>query len=324
MNRWMRILPLALLLGLPGPTRVWAAESVPAPSEVAATADADEQGEGLSLSAEQRQRLGIVSTPLLAAPDAAAPNALGLVLDPQPLFQLLSDLSSARAAEHASSAALTRTRALHAADGTASAQELEQAQATATQDQVRLRLLRRQLLSQWGGPLAADGNEQLADALAAGSRALLRIDSELGFGDARTPSAAYWQFDAEHPALELSPLWPAPSQDPASPGRGFLALAADAPGLRPGSRGSVQLRLPGTDGATLLLPRAALVMAQGRGYAYIEMADGHYQRRPVDLARAVQSGYLIDAGYAAGDLVVVHGAGLLLATELGSDAEDQD
>lgn len=357
MNAWMRglaLLPLALLaLGEVGGSRHevapatadQAAAPVGAPlrrdppdahagapsrrDQIPANADFPPQAdqgdsEGLTLSAAERQRLGIVTAPLAAAPSAGTHPALGVVLDPQPLFQLLADLASARAAERASSAVLARTRQLHAAEGNASTQELEQAQSTATQDSARVRLLTRQLQSQWGGPLAADGNEALADALAAGDQILLRIDSELVFGDPRLPAAAAWPLDGRHPPLPLGTLWPAPIQDPMSPGRSFLALAERAPGLRPGAHGRVQLSLPGDAAAALLLPRSALVMAQGQGYAYIDTGDGHYQRRLVDLSRALNSGYLIDAGYAAGEPVVVHGAGLLLAAELGSSEDDED
>lgn len=302
------------------------AQAAAAPS-VIATATAPGTPTEVVLGADQAGRLGIVSVALAVAPAGTSATAFARVIDPQPLFQSLDERALARAALAASDANRTRIESLYAQDGNASAQEREAARAVQAQDAARAQWTQRQLQVQWGGPLAGDSGDALAGRLAAGTVALLRIEADGSMADATLPLAARWLRDGDTP-LDVGSLWPAPSRDPGSPGPVFFALIDPAQGLRPGMRGAVALDLPGAASTGVLLPRAALVYAQAAPWAYVETGPDHWQRRALDLSRVRADGYVQFAGFAVGERVVIQGAGILLAAELGGagddDAQDQD
>src|SRR3546814_15073208 len=88
----------------------------------------------VALSREQAARLGIESVALAVAPVGTAISAFARVVDPQPLFQSLSDRAVAQAALRASEANRQRLSGLYEHDGNASLQELEAARASRAQD----------------------------------------------------------------------------------------------------------------------------------------------------------------------------------------------
>ncbi|MDX2300196.1 MAG: hypothetical protein NW204_10770 [Xanthomonadaceae bacterium] len=278
------------------------------------------------LGAEQAKRLGIVSVALTPASAGASVAAFARVIDPQPLFQSLHDRALARAALAVSDANRQRIDDLFAHDGNASMQERDAARAIRAQDAARVQWTQRQLQVQWGGPLAGDGGDALAERLAAGTVALLRIEADGGMADAVVPLAAHWLRDGDRP-LDATRLWPAPSRDPASPGPVFFALVDPAQGLRPGMRGAVALDLPGPATAGVWVPRAALVYAQAMPSAYVETGVARWQRRALDVSLMRADGYVQVAGFAVGERVVIQGAGILLAAErgdtLGGDEQNQ-
>lgn len=313
----IRVLLLPLLLaachGAPD------ADDAPAAAELAPA-----EPMSVALSREQAARLGIESVALAAAPAGTAVGAFARVVDPQPLFQGLSDRAVAQAALRASDANLQRLIGLFAHDGNASLQELEAARATRAQDAARLQSAQRQLQVQWGGPLAAAGGDALAARLAAGESALVRIEADRTLVDGSVPLAAHWLREGDG-ALDIGTLWVAPSRDPGASGPTYLGLIDPARGLRPGSTGSVILDLPGAGGNGVLVPRDALVYAQAAPWAYVETAPGHWQRRALDLSQVRADGYVQRSGFAIGERVVIKGAGGLLAAELGNAAaEEQD
>lgn len=312
----MLLLPL-LLAGCHG------APSTDVDDAPAATADVlPVDAMAVELSAEQSARLGIESVALAAAPAGTAVTAFARVVDPQPLFQGLSDRAVARAALRASDANLQRVSGLFTHDGNASAQELETARATRAQDAARLQSVQRQLQVQWDGPLAAEGGDALAGRLAAGTIALLRIEADRTMMDGTVPLAAHWLREGDS-SLAIGTLWAAPSRDPGASGPSFLALIEPAQGLRPGITGSVILDLPGPAGAGVLLPRDALVYAQAAPWAYVEAGPGRWQRRALDLSQVRADGYVQRSGFVVGERVVIKGAGVLLAAELGNNADDE-
>jgi hypothetical protein len=63
------------------------------------------------------------------------------------------------------------------------------------------------------------------------------------------------------------------------------------------------------------------VLAGGEAWCYVAESDEVLARRRVDLARPVPQGYFQTSGFEPGERVVVAGAGLLLAREIGGGAE---
>src|SRR3546814_16693917 len=84
------------------------ADDAPAAAELAPA-----EPMSVALSREQAARLGIESVALAVAPAGTAISAFARVVDPQPLFQILSDRAVAQAALRASEANRHRRRGRH-------------------------------------------------------------------------------------------------------------------------------------------------------------------------------------------------------------------
>ena len=69
------------------------------------------------------------------------------------------------------------------------------------------------------------------------------------------------------------------------------------------------------------VPASAVVLAGGEAWCYVAEADDVLARRRVDLGRPLPQGYFQPSGFMPGEHVVVAGAGLLLAREIGGGAE---
>jgi len=74
----------------------------------------------------------------------------------------------------------------------------------------------------------------------------------------------------------------------------------------------------GASAAGVVVPAAAVVIAQGGTWAYIEEPGGSFVRRAVSLSQPSGAGYFTTAVH-PGERVVVQGAGQLLARETGTE-----
>jgi hypothetical protein len=63
------------------------------------------------------------------------------------------------------------------------------------------------------------------------------------------------------------------------------------------------------------------VLSGGEAWCYVQESGDVLARRHVDLARPVPNAYFQESGFEPGEHVVVAGAGLLLAREIGGAAE---
>jgi hypothetical protein len=70
-----------------------------------------------------------------------------------------------------------------------------------------------------------------------------------------------------------------------------------------------------------VVPSSAVVLSGGEAWSYVQESDEVLTRRRVDLGRPVSQGYFQASGFMPGEHVVVAGAGLLLAREIGGGAE---
>jgi len=295
---------------------------------------------GVRMDAQAVSRLGVRTEILAAAQYREQIDAIAVGVDPAPLFQLSGDLAVAEAARLQSAKSLERARALFADNGNGSRQNLEAAQAQATQDAARAEVLERRFATEWGGPLArAETRNELIDELARADAAIVRIDldptavvaspaqMQVQIRSIAAPSSAAAGIAAPSSAaagIEAQP-WPAPTANPMRPGPSFFAVVRDTTLARPGSR----LRALVTPGAQAmsgaLLPASALIYAQGSAWCYLASSEqGEFRRVPIDVSRPLQDGYFVSGEPRVGSAVVVSGAGLLLAQEVGSQTQDSD
>lgn len=107
---------------------------------------------------------------------------------------------------------------------------------------------------------------------------------------------------------------PAPEADPLTGSSAWLYRVAGA-GLRPGQALTVYVPSTAAPERGVLVPDAAVVQWDALTWAYVERAPGTFVRVRVPTTTAVPGGWLVSDGLAAGDRVVITGAGLLLSEE---------
>lgn len=288
---------------------------------------ADKDADKLTLDAPTQARIGIATAAAKAVQYRAEVQGLGQVMGIDALAQTDAELTSAEAAARASEAARARALGLFDADTSVSRQALETAQHQATTDASQLVLARRKSIAVWGhdAPL---GNPQRRAALlakiSAGTTAIVRatlpgdLGGELAGGPMRVERLD-GDGDKNHRSWNAASTWQAPT-DPTVPGRSYYLLVTPAEGLSPGER--VRAFTPvGPSKAGTLVPAAALVIAGGSTCVYIEEKGGPFVRRAIAVTQPLQEGYVTDA-VRPGELIVVQGAGQLLARETGTAAGD--
>jgi len=285
----------------------------------------------VELENADQQRLGVAASELQAAEVPVTVEALGQVLDSGALAQLDSAIEVAAAAAAASGAEAKRTASLAADDQNASQRALESARAKADADVAELRLARQRLALEWGPGLARlqpAARRALLEDVAAGRAALLRIDP-LRMDDS-VSGAVSLRPDPSQAAIPTEPLGPAARTDPRmqTPALLVVVRGAAAADLRPGRVVAAEID-SGRRESGVIIPRAALVRTDGATWAYLQVADDRFERREVAGGRVVDAGWFLGSGFRAGERVVDHGSGSLLAVErvgrsTATAAEDDD
>lgn len=270
----------------------------------------------LKMDAATQTRLGIVTAPLQSAHRSATITGFARALDPGPLAQLDSDITTTVAALAASQAESARTLRLNKLDETVSTQVAEAAAAQARSDAAKLLLLRRRVGLEWGPPLArlsdARRGKLVAD-IAAGRAALVRVDSAQGLSQVR--GSAEIDLGAGGRA-RATILGPTRVGDPRLQSTGLLALVSGPQALQLGSGTVAPATIAQGAGAEgVVIPRAALLRTGGRTYVYIRRDAGDFERRPVPAGLSDPEGLFVTSGFKAGEPVVTSGAAQLFAAQ---------
>jgi hypothetical protein len=276
----------------------------------------------LTLGAAEQTRIGLVSARLDATQAPEVAQGIGRVLDIGPLALLEAEIDSASAAAEASASGARRIEVLAADDQNASYQSLEAAHAQERADATRLDLARRRVALEWGTGLARLGNaerQRLVDAIVAGEAALLRVDP-LRSGPV-IDGLARLQLAAGLPMTATEPLGMAAGADPRTQTTGLLVLLRGeyASMLRAGRVVAAEIDT-GKQLSGVVLPRDALIRADGSTWAYLRRGPERFLRREVLDPRLLDSGWFVSTGFAAGDEVVVNGSGSLFAIERSDEA----
>ncbi len=277
---------------------------------------------GVTLARPVQEHLGVSTQRLAPTRRAGEIDAFAKVLDPGPLAQLVSDLHTAEAAAAASKAEAERTRALNRSGGAVSAKDTETASAQARSDALKVAALRGRLGLEWGPGVARMSEArrgQLVKALAAGSAALVHVDTHNNDGQA---GARVVKIDVGSDSVRGVVIGPARVAEPRLQSSGLIVEVT--------GRSAIQLSVGLTQSAHIeqshlengfLLPRAALIRYRGSDWAYVRTAPDRFERRLVTNPTPQESGFFVAGGFANGDEVVVQGAAALFAAEQGASGE---
>jgi hypothetical protein len=259
--------------------------------------------------------------------------AYGTAFDIQPLIDAHTRHSTSQAELDAAQATVDavlreadRDRVQYAENRGISLSELETAQSAATSAKAKLQVALANLqfaqasaLQQFGAPLAhwvttADSPE--LRKILSREDVLLRVVVPLGVNltapekitvDSGEPSSAASGHEAAH-LISVSP-----QTDPAMQGRTyFYRTSADLP---IGSKVIAYLPAGDETASSVFVPGDAIVWFGGQPWAYTQLGVDRFARRPVAEKSPRDGGFLVNAGFKAGEVVVTHGAQLLLSEE---------
>ena len=254
---------------------------------------------------------------------APAVEGTATVLASDTLIQLDADLRAQKIAGDFSKAQRARSETLFKDKVTISRQDMETAARQSETDAVQLSLLENRLRMTWGDTapfLDADRRRDVIAHLSTGQLNIVRLD--FPNIDAHEPRNVKVMPLSGSGSVAIDTLWPAPQGNMAMPGSSFLALLPTAPGLRQGDRARA-VADNGDNATGVVIPSSAIVITEGRAWAFIQKRADKYARRPVPLENPVEGGYLVKLGFADGDRIVIRGAGHLLAREAEPEEDDK-
>jgi RND family efflux transporter MFP subunit len=260
-----------------------------------------------------------------------------------------ADLTAASAAATAARAAYERAKTLNADNKNVSDRALQDTEARVKAEEARVEAARetanliesslKSAASAAAVPLAVDRGGEVVEVmaqpgesiepgqpilrLARFDRLIARVDVPAGATVSTSVSTARIVAvgHEDHP-IRAERISLGAAIDPQTQGQPFLFLVRNTgTALRPGLAVTAYLRLPGTPLGGVIIPRAAVVRAEGKAWAYVQTAEDQFVRRPVAAEQLTESGWFVASGFTAGERIVIAGAQVLLSEEFKSQIQ---
>ena len=264
-----------------------------------------------------------------------------------------ADLEAVTASLVAARASLERARTLNAEGKIVSDRSLQEAEARVRGEEARLHalteavgLIDASLTARSGAtssrPLAvAHGGEvvevpvQPGEAVESGQpllraarfdRLLARVYLAAGQSvEEMSPRARIVVFGHEGSPLRGERVALAAAADPTTRGQTVLfRVGSTGFPLRPGAAITAYLAIPGPTRTGVVIPRTAVVRAEGRAWVYVQLGEPRFRRQVVNLDAPTPGGWFAASGVGPGDRVVVDGAQTLLSEEFKSQIKLED
>ncbi|MBT2189428.1 hypothetical protein [Sphingobium nicotianae] len=289
------------------------------------SAETSEKAEGLQIDEKQQSAAGIKIAPVGAAHAGSSRTGYARALDLSPLASLAADAEAARVAVATSQKEVARLAALAGQDQSASPKDLEAAQSQLAADKSKLTLACRKIGLDFGAGLTRLGCESISGLVrdaALGRAALVRTDMTQGL----PPASGTIVIGEGSDAMSVQILGPAVGADTQLQTAGVLALArgAGAARLAVGRVLPVHLTVNGAE-AGVLVPRTALMRADGGQFVYRAQGGGRFARVALTGGAPMAGGWFFAGGpLKPGDAIVVSGATTLLGIERGSQEAGGD
>jgi hypothetical protein len=308
---------LVLAGAVAGALAVWLL--VPHAAERAGSPEREISAAGpLHLDARARENAGIGVAAVEGMTRQSGRDGFARGMDLAPLAAIASDIVSAEAASAASSREAARLEALAGADQSASHKDAEAARAQAVADRAKLAYACQRVTLEFGeglGRLGCAAIPSLVRDAAAGRAALVRIDIVGPALPAGTPVEV-------GNVAKVRVLGPAAAGDPQLQTAGVLALlGGPQAALMPVGRVVPAHAWTGSETSGVVIPRAAIVRADGGMFVYRDAGADGFERIALDDAEPVEAGWFVPTDdILPGDRIVVSGAGTLLGLERAAPA----
>ena len=201
---------------------------------------------------------------------------------------------------------------------------LEAAAAAVQRDQIAVDAAQLKLVTGWGKAIAGQRDLSAFIApLAAQEAALIRLDVPLGDAPRELPAGVrIAALNSPESPVDAQFLGPAPGADPLTQGQGFLCLVKGG-AFAPAAAVTGWLVLPGKPEQGVVVPRSAIVRHEGEAFVYVQMSEGLFLRKEVELHHPTAKGWFTDEGFKPGDKLVTVGAQQLLSEELKGEGGEE-
>ena len=280
-------------------------------------------GEGVALKPEETRAMGIATTAATSIQSAPEVQGFGIVVAHETVAAALAEVRTTAAAEHQSQLALVRSQRLAGTPGAVPAEAQETAERQSATDKAALELAQQKLSSTFGqNPpwKSSEANPDLLE-LASGRSKLVHVTFPLGsLGDTDPTKLRLARIDASQggKSWQSGSVWRAPA-DATIPGRSYFAILKEPDA----SEGDHLLAWApvGEPETGVLVPSSAAVISGGKFYCYVEEKPDTFVRTEFDPGRPTAAGYFVKKGVSAGDRIVTHAAGQLLARDLNPAKE---
>jgi hypothetical protein len=271
-------------------------------------------GTGLNLDAATQARLGLEIVKPAASQWESEVTAYGVVMDPAQLAGAFADLSASAVAADASDKEYARQQTL-AAQNNSSARALEAAQSAALHDDLARTSGLAKFKAEWGSVLAGRAKEILP-MIADNQASLVRMNLTAGENLASPPlSARIILSTSETNAVSADFLDALPGVDPESQGQSFLFLV-NKQALPPNAAVTGFLKVPGEPLNGVMVPAAAVLRYEGKGWVYLQTGTNQFVRQEIPLEYPMTGGWFVPDGLPLTNGVVVTGAQAVLSAEL--------
>jgi hypothetical protein len=272
----------------------------------------------VTLDAETQKRIDLRTEMAVATNLVHEVKGYGRVLDPAPLAAAVLELAPAQAALETSRKELERVKTLRGQDN-ASARALEAAEFAVRRDDLALAAARTRLSLAWDKSIAEHKDlPAFVRSLVARETALVRVELPAGESLHSPPSSARLVTLANpDDFIEAQFLGNAVDVDPQTQGQAFLFLAKATSGkLVPSVMVTAFLATGGAPVSGVLIPRNAVLRADGKAWVYLQTGADAFVRREVSLEHPLPNGWFVMTGVVASDKLIVTGAQTLLSEEL--------
>jgi len=273
-------------------------------------ADAPEKA-GVTIDAETQTRIGLKIESPVAAKWQPEVKGYGVVVDPATVAAALMNLETARAAADVSGKELERLKSL--ADNV-SARTLESAKSDAQRDALAFQSALTKFKQDWGSALAAEGElAKIQAAIADGSTALVRVDLPAGETLASPPaSARIIALSDETKAVTGEFSGVTDGVNPQTQTRSYFFLVKGQP-LASGAAVTGNLRISGDPLSGVVVPPAAVLRHEGKGWAYEQTGTNQFQRVEVPLDRLTADGWFVPDTLSTNSHIITSGAQTVLS-----------
>lgn len=238
-----------------------------------------------------------------------------------------SQLEKVQASLDVSRRAYERVKALYEDEQNASARAAQAAEGTMRSDEAALKaaqdsyqLAENSVHQRWGSVIAnwvLSGSSEF-DRLVRQENLLIQVTLPAG-SDIPAPQNASLVTSAGK-ILSAKLVGPLPWLDPRIQAPVFVYVTPRRADLIPGM--SLLALLPaGASARGMVIPRLAVVLWQGKAWAYVQIALDKFARREVSTEMPVEDGWFVTKGFTSEQKVVVSGAQQLLSEEFRSQIQ---